>query len=80
MCYRLKDDISKLIQKKAAAEEEENLEEHRFDANQVHSRLNLTNDFGNDIDVDIDVDNMDNINVDNSMLSIMSLNLGLFLN
>jgi len=59
------DDISKLIQKKAAAEEEENLEEHRFDANQVHSRLNLTNDFGNDIDVDIDVDNMDNINVDN---------------
>ena len=37
--------------------DEENLEEHRFDANNVHSRLNLTTDnIANEIDVDLDMD------------------------
>lgn len=37
--------------------DEENLEEHRFDANNVHSRLNLTADnIANEIDVDLDMD------------------------
>lgn len=49
------DDLTlKIVQNRA---DEENLEEHRFDANNVHSRLNLTMDnVANEIDVDLDMD------------------------
>lgn len=39
------------------AGEDKDLEEHRFDANNVHSRLNLTMDnVANEIEVDLEMD------------------------
>ena len=51
----LKNDYSRIVQNQR--QEDENLEEHRFDANNLHSRLNLTTEnVMNDMDVDLEMD------------------------
>ena len=64
--FKFKDDLTQIVNKNRA--DEENLEEHRFDANNIHSRLNLTVDnVANEIDIDMDM--MDNDNPSKSDFS-----------